>query len=259
MMAGGDMPTKLQDAVTVVTGASRGVGRAIAVALAGEGAHVVCCARSSEAKPSQLPGTIEETARQVEALGRRGLAHPCDITKDEEVEALAQRTLAEFGRIDILVNNAGISFPAPLNETPMKRWDLVMNVNLRGPVLCTKAFLPQMMEQGSGRIINISSYLAVGFLPGMLSYSVSKIALEKLTQGLALELQPYGIAVNCLRIEMNIVTEGWTYRNPDIDYSDWEKPETAAEALVWLASRELDYTGQVVTIAEVRQEMARSL
>ena len=249
---------KLQDAVAVVTGASRGIGRAIALALAGEGAHVVCSARSSEANPSKLPGTVEEAARQVQALGRRGLAYPCDVTKEEEVEALARRTLAEFGRIDILVNNAGISFPATLSETPMKRWDLVMNVNLRGPVLCTKAFLPQMMEQGSGRIINISSYLAEAFLPGMLSYSVSKIALERLTQGLAIELQPYGIAVNALRIEVFIASEGWMLRNPDLDYSTWEKPEAAAEAVAWLASREPGYTGQVVTIAEVRQEMRRS-
>src|SRR4030066_242455 len=106
-----------------------------------------------------------------------------------------------FGRIDILVNNAGISFPAPFAQTPLKRWDLVMNVNLRGPVMCTQALLPRMLEQGAGRIINISSYLAEVLMPGMMSYSVSKIALEKFTQALAAELQPKSIAVNALRIE----------------------------------------------------------
>ncbi len=254
----------LSGQVAVVTGASRGIGRAIAVELARAGADIVVSARSSEKAPSKLPGTIEETAREVEAAGRRAIAVPMDVTDEAQVQAMAQRTLDEFGRIDILVNNAGISFPAPFNKTPLKRWDLVMNVNLRGPVMCTQAFLPRMLEQGraqtggrpAGRIINISSYLAEVLMPGMMSYSVSKIALEKLTQALAAELQPKSIAVNALRIEMNIATEGWQFRNPNIDYSDWEKPEAASEATLWLATRDPSYTGRVVTIAEIRQQMA---
>ena len=246
----------LSGQVAVVTGASRGIGRAIAVEFARAGADVVVSARSSEGAPSKLPGTIEETAREVEAAGRRAIAVPTDVTDEAQVQAMAQRTLDEFGRVDILVNNAGISFPAPFSQTPLKRWDLVMNVNLRGPVMCTQAFLPRMLEQGSGRIINISSYLAEVLMPGMMSYSVSKIALEKLTQALAAELQPKSIAVNALRIEMNIATEGWQFRNPNIDYSDWEKPEAASEATLWLATRDPSYTGRVVTIAEIRQQMA---
>jgi NAD(P)-dependent dehydrogenase (short-subunit alcohol dehydrogenase family) len=130
-----------------------------------------------------------------------------------------------------------------------------MNVNLRGPVMCTQAFLPRLLEQGGGRIINISSYLAEVLMPGMMSYSVSKIALEKLTQALAAELQPKSIAVNALRIEMWIATEGTQYLNPGIDYSNWEKPGAASEATLWLATRDPSYTGQVVTIAEVREQM----
>src|SRR3989304_1471592 len=140
----------------------------------------------------------------------------------------------EFGRVDVLVNNAGISFPAPFSETSLKRWDLVMNVNLRGPVMCTQAFLPRLLEQGGGRIINVSSYLSEVLMPGMMSYSVSKIALETFTRALAAELQPKSIAVNALRIEMNIATEGWQYLNPSIDYSNWEKPEAASAATLWL-------------------------
>ena len=246
----------LEGQVAVVTGASRGIGRAIAIDFARAGADVVVSARSSESAPSKLPGTIEQTAREVEATGRRALAVATDVTDEAQVGALAERTLAQFGRIDILVNNAGISFPAPFAQTPLKRWDLVMNVNLRGPVMCTQAFLPRMLEQGSGRSINISSYLAEVLMPGMMSYSVSKIALEKLTQYLAEELQPKGIAVNALRIELMIATEGWQYRNPDVDYSSWDKPDAASEATLWLATRDLSYTGRVVTIAEVRQQMA---
>ncbi len=248
----------LSGQVAVVTGASRGIGSAIAVELARAGADIVVSARSSEKSPSKLPGTIEETARAVEAAGRRAIAVPTDVTDEAQVQAMAQRTLDEFGRVDILVNNAGISFPAPFSQTPLKRWDLVMNVNVRGPVMCAQAFLPRMLEQGSGRIINISSYLAEVLMPGMMSYSVSKIALEKFTQALASELQPKNIPVNALRIEMNIATEGWQFRNPDIDYSDWEKPEAASEATLWLATRDPSYTGRVVTIGEVRQQMANA-
>jgi len=251
-----DQSQPLSGQVAVVTGGSRGIGRAIAVEFARAGADVVVAARSSEKAPSKLPGTIEETAREVEAAGRRALAVPMDVTDEAQVQAMAQRTLEEFGRVDILVNNAGISFPAPFSQTSLKRWDLVMNVNLRGPVMCTQAFLPRLLEQGGGRIINISSYLSEVLMPGMMSYSVSKIALEKLTQALAAELQPKSIAVNALRIEMNIVTEGWQYLNPSIDYSNWEKPEAASEATLWLATRDPSYTGQVVTIAEVREQMA---
>jgi NAD(P)-dependent dehydrogenase (short-subunit alcohol dehydrogenase family) len=245
----------LQGQVVVVTGASRGIGRAIAVEFARAGADVAVTARTTESAPSKLPGTIEDTARQVEALGRRALAIPTDVTDETQVDEMARRTLEELGRVDILVNNAGISFPAPFHQTPRKRWDLVMNVNLRGPVLCTQAFLPRMIEQGSGRVINISSYLAEALLPGLLSYSVSKIALEKLTQGIAAELRQHQVAVNALRVEMNIATEGWVFRNPDIDYSTWEKPEAASEAALWLATRDLSYTGRVVTIAEAREAM----
>jgi len=251
-----DQSQPLSGQVAVVTGASRGIGRAIAVEFARAGADVVVAARSSEKAPSKLPGTIEDTAREVEAAGRRAVAIPMDVTDEAQVQAMAQRALEEFGRVDILVNNAGISFPAPFSQTSLKRWDLVMAVNLRGPVMCTQAFLPRMLEQGGGRIINISSYLAEVLMPGMMSYSVSKIALEKLTQALAAELQPKSIAVNALRIEVNIVTEGWQYLNPNIDYSNWEKPEAASEATLWLATRDPSYTGQVVTIDEARQQMA---
>lgn len=251
-----DQSQPLSGQIAVVTGASRGIGRAIAVDFARAGADVVVAARSSEKAPSKLPGTIEDTAREVEAAGRRALAVPMDVTDEAQVQAMAQRTLEEFGRVDILVNNAGVSFPAPFSRTSLKRWDLVMNVNLRGPVMCTQAFLPRLLEQGGGRIINISSYLSEVLMPGMMSYSVSKIALETFTRALAAELQPKSIAVNALRIEMNIVTEGWQYLNPDIDYSDWEKPQAASEATLWLATRDPSYTGQVVTIAEARQQMA---
>lgn len=247
----------LLDQVVVVTGASRGIGRQIALDFARAGADIVVTARTSEDAPARIPGTIEGTAREVQDLGRRALPIVCDVTNEEQIRAMAEQALKEFDRCDILVNNAGISSPAPFNETPLKRWDLVMNVNLRGPVMCMQAFLPQMIERKSGRIINISSMLAEAMLPGMVSYSVSKIALEKLTWYAGEELRPYNIPVNALRIELMIATEGWVLRNPGADLSGWEKPEAASEAALWIATQPTAFTGKVVTIGEARKAMGR--
>ncbi len=250
---------RLQDTVAVITGASRGIGRAVAIAMAEEGADIVVTARSTEAAPSRLPGTIEETVREIEALGRQALAVPCDISQEAEVDELAERVRDHFGHIDILVNNAAVNTWSSFADITMKRWDLVLNVNLRGTVLCTKAFLPGMFDRGGGRVVNVSSGAAtdlkVAAELGIVPYAVSKTAVETLTQGLALELQPQHIAVNCLRIESSVVTEGARFLNPQLDYSDWETLEGTAEALLWLATRELGYTARVVTIADVREAM----
>ena len=252
---------KLQDAVAVVTGASRGIGKATAIGLAREGAHVICTARSTEASPSKAPGTVEETARQVQALGRRALAIPCDISREEQVEALAERTLAEFGRVDIVINNAGGAFyMAPFLQMPMKGWEVNWGVNVRGPILCTRAFLPQMLKQGSGRIVNVSSaqtvepWLAVKL--GNVPYYVTKLALEGFTVALALELRPHNIPVNCLRIEKVIPSEGWPLDILGLDVRT-DKPEVAVEAILWLATCDPSYTGHVVTIDEARWELTR--
>lgn len=249
--------TSLQNAVAVVTGASRGIGRAIAIALARAGAHVVCTARSTITNPSKLAGTVEETARQITIAGGRALAIVCDVSREEQVEALARRTLAECGRIDVLINNAAVNFKGvSFSELPLKRWDLLLNVDLRGPVLCTKAFLPQMLRQQSGRVINISSGAAVD--PeitaqfGLLPYAVAKAGLETFTRGLAREVSAHGIAVNALRIETYVASEGAIMFNPDANYSSWEKPETVGDQVVWLATRDPSYTGHVVTMADIR-------
>lgn len=247
----------LQGQVAVITGASRGIGRAIALDFARAGADIVVTARSSESTPSKLPGTIDDTAREVEALGQRALAIPMDVSNEEQVKEMARRTLDEFGRCDILVNNAGISFPSPFHQTSLKRWELVLAVNLRGPVMCMQAFLPHMMERKAGKIINVSSFLAEVLLPGMLSYSVSKIALETMSRGVAEEMKPFNVAVNALRIELNIATEGWTFLNPGMDFSGWDKPEAASEVTRWMAEQPPTWTGNVITIGEIQKLMGR--
>jgi NAD(P)-dependent dehydrogenase (short-subunit alcohol dehydrogenase family) len=205
-----------------------------------------------------LPGTIEDTARQVQALGRRAPAIPLDVSKEEEVEAVARRVLAEFGRVDILVNNAAIAVPGSFLEVPVRRWDLVMNVNLRGAYLCARAFLPSMIERRSGSIINVSSYASRTEGSWGLAYSVSKAAMNRFTTGLATEVAPLGIAVNALEIERFVSSEGFVYLTPGTDHSTWDKPETVGEALVWLASREPSFTGQIVSLADIDEARAKA-
>ena len=249
----------LRGTVALVTGASRGVGRAIAVGLARAGADVACAARATDEKPLKLPGTVDESVREVEACGRRGLGLATDLSRPEEVEAMVARTVEHFGRLDVLVNNAAITFPGDI-ELPMKRWDLVMSVNLRAPVLAAKMAVPGMIARKSGAILNVSSAASVMTVPGLLAYGVSKAALERLTTGLAEELRPHGIAVNCFRIDVPIASEGFVYNAPELDKSDWEPTEVGAEGALWMLAQPPSYTGRVVGITDLRREhgVARS-
>ncbi len=244
---------ELRGAVALVTGASRGVGRAIAVALARAGADVACAARATDASPLKLPGTVDATVRAIEACGRRGLAVPTDLSRPEQVETMVARTLEAFGRVDVLVNNAAITFAGDL-ELPMRRWDLVMEVNLRAPLLAIRGVLPGMKERRRGAILNVSSAASVMPVPGLLVYGVSKAGLERLTIGIAAELRPHGIASNCVRIDVPIASEGFVHNAPDLDKSDWEPTEVGAEAALWLLRQPADWTGRVVGITDLRRE-----
>ncbi len=238
--------------VALVTGASRGVGRALALALADAGVDVACAARATDAAPLKLPGTIDATVREVEERGRRGLAIPVDLARPGAPEAMVQHAADAFGRLDILVNNAAITFDGDL-ALPMKRWDLVMEVNVRAPLLAMRAALPVMKRAGQGRILNISSAAAVLPIRGLLVYGVSKAALERLTTGAAEEAMADGVAVNCLRIDVPIASEGFVHNTPGLDHSAWEPTEVGAEAALWVLARPLDYTGQVVGIMDLRR------
>ena len=139
---------RFREKVVLVTGSSRGIGRAIAVAFAGEGADVIVAAKTVEPDP-RLPGTIHETAREIEARGRRALAVQVDLRKEDQVEALAAKALDTFGRVDILVNNAGAVHFGDVTHWTLKKFDLVMAVNVRASFLLSRAVLPGMQERGS--------------------------------------------------------------------------------------------------------------
>lgn len=239
---------KLEGKVAVITGASRGVGQFMARELAREGADIVVAARTEEVRDPKLPGTIYSTAEEIRALGRRALPVRVDVTDEESVQAMVKAALAEFGRIDVLINNAGVMAPGRLWEIPIKRWDLVTRVNVRGSVLCCQAVLPHMIERRDGVIINISSILADRAGGGNISYSVTKQALRKLSEGLAEEVREYNIRVFALSPEGWVVTPGTMYHRLDEMMPAGEAvepPECMGKAAVYLCTDEAkELTGQ---------------
>jgi NAD(P)-dependent dehydrogenase (short-subunit alcohol dehydrogenase family) len=241
--------------VAIITGSSRGIGRAIATGFAKEGASVVVAAKTEIENP-QMPGTIHKTAEKIRSLGGRALPIKCDVTNEQNVTEMVQHTLAEFGRIDILVNNAGTAFYFPVIETPLKRWEIVLKVNLTGAFLCSKAVLPTMIEQKSGCIINISSLAAderdSGTVPTGLAYAVAKAGLDRFTWGLAAEIGRFNIAVNCLKPKHVVDTEGMRSWVKEEQRKDWVSPEKMVRCALLLASQDsIKLTGVVATDEEL--------
>jgi citronellol/citronellal dehydrogenase len=234
-----EVSVKLEKKVAIVTGASRGLGKAVALALAGEGASVVVTART-ETEGNKTPGTIHKTAEEICSFGVPSLAVRCDVTREDEAARMVEKTLERFGRVDILVNNAGIASPSSILDMTLKRWDLVLRVNLTGTFLCSKAVLPGMMSQRSGSIINISSVQAQrkGSAETGIAYGVSKAAIERLTIGFAMEVSKYNIAVNCVKPRGSVVTEGMKLLNPNHDWSAWDTPDMFVKAVLFLACQD---------------------
>jgi NAD(P)-dependent dehydrogenase (short-subunit alcohol dehydrogenase family) len=185
---------RLGDRVAIVTGAAKGMGGAICAALAREGAHVVAAAREEGA----LAALVERLGRA--DGGRRHLAVPTDVTREDQTAALARRALAEFGRIDILVNAAGVIGPieTPLHKIAPEEWDRVLGTNLRGVFLCCRAVVPAMIERRYGKIVNIAGTSGLRGYRYRAAYSASKWAVRGLTRTLALEVGPYNVNVNAV-------------------------------------------------------------
>jgi len=243
---------KLDNKTAIVTGARRGIGGAIALALAKEGANVVVSDISQE--------DCQKVVSEIEGLGRKGLALKCNVTSRAEVEDMVKRTVAEFGKVDILVNNAGIISFKPFLELTDEDWDNTLNVNLKGQFLCARAVAKEMAKNKWGRIINIASISSGGCgiaFPLVAHYTASKGGVVALTEALALELTPLGINVNAIcpgAIDTDMVKgvkEGGQLERVllRIPKGRLGQPEDIANLAVFLASEESDYiSGAAIVI-----------
>lgn len=244
---------KLKGRVALITGASRGVGRSVALTLAREGCDVVLVAKTMEPDP-RLPGTLKDVQAEVEKLGAKALAVQCDVRFEDQIQAACKAAKDAFGKVDILVNNAGALFLAPVIETPVKRMDLVFALNARAPLIFAQNLLPGMIERKWGHVVNMSPPITPESAPGKVAYMTSKFGMTLLTYGLAKEVHQHNIAAHSLWPRVVVESQA-TLHFGFGDRRDWYKPEVLADATLALVSREpSERTGRAWLDDEVLRE-----
>ncbi|MGI8964477.1 MAG: 3-oxoacyl-[acyl-carrier-protein] reductase [Limisphaerales bacterium] len=240
--------SQLANQIAVITGAGRGIGRAIALKFAQEGAEVICVSRTAE--------NSEKVANEIRALAGRARAFAVDVSEAKSVAALAEKILAETSRVDILINNAGVTRDGLLMRMSEEDWDTVLDTNLKGAFSFTKAFARNFIKQRSGRIINIASVIGLIGNAGQCNYSASKAGLIGLTKSMARELASRGITVNALApgfMETDMTAALSEEMRNDllkkIPLNSFGQAEDIANAALFLASPAARYiTGQVLTV-----------
>jgi len=242
---------KLEGKNAVVTGGGRGVGRAISLAFAKEGANVVVNYAGNQK-------AADEVVEMIKAMGRKAVAVQGDVAKEEDAIKIIETCVQNFGSIDILVNNAGISKPAMLHKMTVDIWDQVVNVQMRGPWLCIKAASKYFMQQNYGRIVNVTSVAGMVGTIGQINYAAAKGGVVTLTKSAARELAKYNVTCNCISLGI-VTTEMTTTLQQDeklreiytrrILLGRYAEPEDVAPAFVFFASDDSRYiTGQVLPV-----------
>ena len=228
----------LKDKTLFITGASRGIGKAIALRAARDGARVVIAAKTAEPDP-RLPGTIHIAAAEIEAAGGQALPVVVDVRDEAQVAAAVAQAVARFGGIDILVNNASAIHPAGVLETPLKRFDLMMDVNVRGSFACTQACLPHLLQSANAHILSLSP--ALNMSPRWLgvhpAYTLSKYGMSLLALGVAEEFRERGVAANTLWPRTLIATSALNVAAPGL-VERARRPEIMADAAYWILTQD---------------------
>ncbi len=239
-----------------ITGASRGIGKAIALRAAADGANIVVAAKTDQPHP-KLPGTIHTAAAEIEAAGGKALALMVDIRDDAQIAAAVARAVDAFGGIDILINNASAISLTPTLETPAKRFDLMMGVNVRGTFLCSQACIPHLKRAANPHILMISPPLNMEerwFAPHV-AYTIAKFGMSECVLGLAGELRDAGIAVNALWPRTTIATAAVNMLGGDAMIKRSRKPEIMADAAHIVLTRPAGgFTGRFLIDDEVLRE-----
>jgi len=239
----------MENKVSLVTGASRGIGRAIAIALAEKGSDVIVNYAGSKEK-------AEEVVARIKELGRQAIAIQADVSNQEAVENMVEQSLAHFGRIDVLVNNAGIAKDNLVMRMKVPEWDDVINTNLKSVFLCSKAVIRPMMKARKGRIVNVSSVVGAIGNAGQANYAAAKSGVIGLTKTLARELASRNIAVNAVApgfIETDMTAslpqEAKDMMFSQIPLNRFGQPEEVAKVVCFLASDDASYmTGQTLFV-----------
>ncbi|WP_405062705.1 SDR family oxidoreductase [Kribbella sp. NBC_01505] len=256
MSPGRDHKGELTGRVAVVTGSSRGIGRALVLALSRAGADVVVSGKSETEDP-RLVGTIHSVAEEVKALGGRALAVRTDVRDEVEVERLIQRTVEEFGRVDIVVSNAGALWWERVIDTPPKRYDLMWQVNVRAAYLAAYYALPHMVEQGWGHLLTNSPEVTTTATPGKAAYMTTKMGMSRLQLGIAAEHLADNVAANALWPAAPVDTAATRNWGSDRmgDPAQWRRVDIYVDAAMEiLTSEPRTCTGRMLTDEEILTE-----
>lgn len=239
---------KLKNKTIIITGASRGIGRAIALKCARDSANIVIAAKTIE-KHQKLEETIYTVAEEVEAAGGNALPLQVDVRNESQVETMVSKTIEKFGGIDVLINNAGAIHLASIETTPMKRYDLMQAVNTRAVFLCTQKSLPYLKKSKNAHILNMSPPIDFDttWLKQNLAYMISKYGMTMCTIGLSAELSPYNIAVNSLWPRTSIATAAIQIHFGEEIMKQSRTPEIMADAAYEIiTTTECQLTGKIL-------------